>query len=115
MYLEVLLIIVLFVKIYQWATQKYEHFDNNCIYNIRPSFSLKLSDSFKRDASNNLKYDDKGNIEINYANMDIMSNYNKDMIENGKNDLQILLSNPFGELNENKLLNYQSCKLSYLE
>ena len=115
MYLRVLFLLVILIIIYRWSIIGEESFDGNCIHNIRPSFSLKLSDSFQRDSSNNIEYDDKGNVIIEYNNMDIMSNYNNDMINNAKEDLNILLSNPFGELKNNKILNYNSCKLSYLE
>ena len=46
--------------------------------------------------------------------MAINEYYQKDIIESGKNDLNILFSNPFAPPESNQIFNYNSCKLNYL-
>ena len=115
MYLKILLFLVLIIQLYKWFNNKQnESFDGNCINKIKPTFSLKLSDYFETDENDDLKFDDKGYVDISYGNMDIGTPFEKDKGSFGE-DLNILLSNPFESFDKNRILNYNNCRLSYLE
>ena len=73
-----------------------------------------MSDYFVTDASNNLILNDKGLVDINYGDINVAEYYQKDIIESGKKDLNILLSYPFAPPDRNQIFNYNSCKLNYL-
>ena len=109
MYLKILLFLVLIIQLYKWFNNKQnESFDGNCINKIKPTFSLKISDYYGDD------FDNSGKIDISYGDMDIANPFHKDKVSFGK-DLKILLSDPFESFDKNSILNYNNCRLSYLE
>ena len=62
-FLLFLFIIVLLIQFIKHLLLK-EGFDNNCFYNFKPEFSLKISNILKLDENGDLSLNDDGYAEI---------------------------------------------------
>ena len=88
-----------------------EGFDNNCFYNFKPNFSLKISNFLKLDENGDLSLNDDGYAEIS-GNITDTNNKNilyQDLSNNLYGDISAILESPF----QNSLLNKETCKFSY--
>ena len=90
----------------------YEGFDENCINKIIPKFTFNISEYYQKDEFGNVKFDEAGNIVINYNDIDMESYYENDMIKGVVNDIDYMTQSPFSF--ENNLLNVNNCERVYV-
>ena len=107
-FLLFLFIIVLLIQFIKHLLLK-EGFDNNCFYNFKPSFSLKISELLKLDENDELSLNDEGYAEISGTISDISESLYQDLSNNLYQDIDAILESPF----QNSLLNKETCKFSY--
>ena len=107
-FLLILFIVVLLIQIIKYLSTK-ENFDNNCFYNFKPDFTLKISDYFETDTNGNLSLDRSGNVQYDYADVLISNEYKSDISDNLYQDISTILQPTFN----NVLLDKTNCKLDY--
>ena len=107
-FLLFLFIIVLLIQFIKHLILK-EGFDNNCFYNFKPDFTLKISDFLKTDENGDLTLNGDGYAEINGSISDISEIMYEDLSNNLYGDISAILESPF----QNSLLNKKTCKFNY--
>ena len=107
-FLLFLFIIVLLIQFIKHLILK-EGFDNNCFYNFKPDFTLKISEFLKTDENGDLSLNSDGYAEISGSISDISEIMYEDLSNNLYGDINAILESPF----QNSLLNKKTCKFSY--
>lgn len=107
-FLLFLFIIVLLIQFIKHLILK-EGFDNNCFYNFKPDFTLKISEFLKTDENGDLTLNGDGYAEINGSISDISEIMYEDLSNNLYGDISAILESPF----QNSLLNKKTCKFNY--
>ena len=107
-FLLFLFIIVLLIQFIKHLILK-EGFDNNCFYNFKPDFTLKISNFLKLDENGDLSLNSDGYAEISGTISDISETLYEDLSNNLYGDISAILESPF----QNSLLNKKTCKFSY--
>ena len=111
--LLIILIIVLFFTIVKFLKPK-ESFDNNCVYKVKPNFTLKYSDYLKTDENGDVELNEETGFVmfkdgINKINM--INEIDHDLKYSLAEDLNEMLQNPFNS--SYKLFDKTNCLLNY--
>ena len=109
--LLIILIIVLFFLIFR-SLQPKENFDNNCVYKMKPQFTLRYSNFFETDKNGDISIDDDGYVVFKKdVTIDMSDEVDNDLKTSVVEDLNEMLQNPFNP--SYKLLDKTNCLLSY--
>ena len=93
-FLLFLFIIVLLIQFIKHLILK-EGFDNNCFYNFKPDFTLKISNFLKLDENGDLSLNSDGYAEISGTISDISETLYEDLSNNLYGDISAILESPF--------------------
>ena len=113
--MSILFIILIIVLIYITINffKQTENFDNNCVYKIRPKFTLNYSEFFETDEDGNVQIDDDtGYVKIiGDKQIDISKVIDNDLKYSVVEDLNEIIQNPFNP--SYKLFDKENCFLNY--